>query len=72
LGGTEKPHSKFQHVYAVVRIDSPLNQSNPENGVAVVKVLASKVKAEKEVSRLHELNKGKGCVYVLYTTRMVP
>jgi hypothetical protein len=69
---TEKPHLKFQHVYAVVRIDLPVNESNPANSVAVVKVLFSKSAAEEEVSRLSKINEEKGCSYTLYTTRLIP
>ena len=68
---TDKPHSRFRHVYAIVRIDSPLDEANPENSVAVVKVLASRAAAEKELTRLNQLNAKKGCVYVVTTTRMV-
>jgi hypothetical protein len=71
LASIDKPHSKFPHVYAVARIDTLLRQSNPENCISVVKVFAARALAEKEVSRLRELNKGKGCLYFVYTTRMV-
>jgi len=72
MSKTDKPHSTFQHVYAVVRIDVPVNQSDPGNSVAVVKVLFTKVAAEQEVSRLHKVNGGKGCIYTMKTTRLVP
>jgi hypothetical protein len=68
----DKPHSKFQHVYAVLRIDFPVNQENPENNIAVVKVLYSRKLAEQEVSRLSETNKAKACRYVMHVTRLVP
>ena len=68
----ETPHSRFRHLYAVLRIDLPVNPDNPENSIAVVKVFFSKLSAEQEVSRLTKLNAGKGCRYVLNTTRLVP
>jgi len=67
----DKPHSKYPHVYAVVRFDFPVSQSNPENTAAVVKVLPSRILAEKEASRLREVNSGKRCVYVVQATRFV-
>ena len=42
----DREHSKFKHVYAVVRIDSAIDQDNPENSPAVVKVFASRAAAE--------------------------
>jgi hypothetical protein len=65
------PHSKFRHVYAVVRIDTPVDNANPENSVSVVKVLAPERDANQEATRLNELNGKKGCVYVVFTSRMV-
>jgi hypothetical protein len=72
MSDTEKQNSKFQHVYAIVRIDFPLDLDNPENTIAVVKVHSSKSDAESEVSRLKEINQEKGCNYTVYTTRLVP
>jgi len=69
---SEKPHSKFLHLYAIVRIDMPVSVDNPENCVSVVKVLASRAIAEKEASRLRDVNRGKRCAYHVYTTRMIP
>jgi hypothetical protein len=71
LTATETPHSKYPHVHAIVRIDLPVSEDNPENSVSVVKVHASKVEAEKEVTRLRDLNRDKGCLYHVYTTRMI-
>ena len=68
----DKPHSKFQHVYAVLRIDFPVDQENPENSIAIVKVLCSRTLAEQKVSRLSETNKAKACRYVMHVTRLVP
>ncbi len=72
MNDAEKQNSRFQHVYAVVRIDFPLDVDSPENTIAVVKVHSSKSDAESEVSRLKEINQKKGCNYILYTTRLVP
>jgi hypothetical protein len=69
---SEKPHSKFRHVYAVLRIDQPVSCEAPENSIRVVKVFSSKMTAELEVDRLNKVNSGKDCRYVLQVTRLVP
>jgi hypothetical protein len=65
---TDKPHAKYPHVYAIVRIDSiqPL-----ENCATVVKVMAARDQAEGEAARLREVNDGKDCIYVVQTTRFI-
>jgi hypothetical protein len=67
----DKAHSKYPHVYAIVRFDSFVDPSNLEHIATVVKVLASRVLAEKEASRLREVNKEKQCIYTVQTTRFV-
>jgi hypothetical protein len=47
-----RPHSKFPHVFAIVRIDLPIDEKFPTNSISVVKVLSSEVAAESELSRL--------------------
>jgi len=64
----ETPHSKYQHVYAVVRLDLDMSR---ENSFTVVKVLTSKESADQEVSRLNHLNGEKGARYEVQTTRLV-
>ena len=71
INESEKPNSKSRHMYAVVRIDLPVSQENPENSLAVVKVFSSKMTAEREVLRLNKINSEKGCRYVMQTTRFV-
>lgn len=66
------PNSRFRHVYAIVRIDSPVDQDHPENSVSVVKVLSSADAADAEAMRLNKLNTDKGCSYLIFTTRLVP
>ena len=67
----DQPHSKFEHVYPIVRVDTPFNQTNPTNTVAVVKVLTSQADAEVEVARLNELNANKRCVYFYCTSPLI-
>jgi len=66
LSAPEKLHSKYPHVYAIVRFD--LNQSG-EHSAIVVKVIPSEALAEKEAARLNKVNKGKQCLYKVQTTR---
>lgn len=68
----ETPHSKFPHLYAVVRMDFPVDTEYPENSIAVVKAFSSKLDADKEVDRLNKLRAGKKSRYVMITTRFVP
>ena len=68
----DKPHSKFVHVYAIVRFDFPMDAANPENTVAVVKVFESKALAEAEASRLNRINENKRCTYRVCTSRLMP
>jgi len=67
-GTRESPHSKYSHVYAVVRFDS---YSNLEDCATVVKVLASEDLAQQEAARLRQVNLGKDCSYVVQTTRFI-
>jgi hypothetical protein len=66
------PHSKFQHVYAIVRFDFPINPDNPGNSIAVIKVLSSKALAEQGISRLSQVNSTKKCRYEMHTTHWIP
>lgn len=72
MSESEKPNSKFRHLYAVLRIDLPVCRESPENSISVVKVFHSKLSAEQEVDRLNRVNSDKGCRYVSQTTRLVP
>jgi len=49
-----------------------MNPDDPENSVAVVKVLSSKALAEQEISRLSQVNRTKKCRYEMRTTRLIP
>ena len=63
------PNLKFEHLYAVVRFDFPVNPEYPENSVTIVKAFSTRPAAEKEASRLNELKKEKGCRYKFYIFR---
>jgi hypothetical protein len=68
LETTDKPHAKYPHVYAIVRIDAfqPL-----ENCATVVKVMAAQDQAEREAARLRDVNGEKQCTYVVQPTRFI-
>jgi len=68
----ELPNSKFEHVYAVVRFDFPVDVTHPENSIAIVKVLSSRVGADEEASRLTVSNGDKGCRYKVLIARYAP
>jgi len=42
----DTPHSKYPHVYPIVRIDTPIDQSDPAQKITVVKVLTVESDAE--------------------------
>jgi hypothetical protein len=67
----DTPHSKHPHVYPIVRIDTPTDQTDPTSRITVVKVLTSQVAAEAEVSRLNQINADKSCVYFYCTSRLI-
>jgi len=64
----DKPHEKYPHVYAIVRIDS---SKGLENRATVVKVMAEREQAEQEAARLRKVNQGKECMYEVQITRFV-
>jgi hypothetical protein len=64
----DKPHAKYPHVYAIVRIDS---SKGLENYATVVKVMAARDQAEQEAARLRSVNEDKECTYVVQTTKFI-
>jgi hypothetical protein len=67
----DTPHSKYPHVYPIVRVDTPIDQSDPTQKITVVKVLISQSEAEAEVSRLSQVNANKSCLYFYCTSRLI-
>jgi hypothetical protein len=68
---TNRPHSRFEHVFAVVRIEGDLVKNGGENAVYVTRIFRRQEDAEQEVARLNELNQHKGCRYFWQLTRLV-
>jgi hypothetical protein len=68
-GESDQPHSKYLHVYAIVRFD--LFISSGEHNATVVKVFPSQALAEREAARLREINREKECINAVQTTRLI-
>ena len=65
------PNSKYDHVFAVVRVDMFHGLEVPAESLVVVKkVVWTQEVAEAEVARLNHLNQDKGCVYFWQITRL--
>ena len=67
----DTPHTKFLHLFAIVRFDFPVNSEYPANSVSVVKVFSSQEAADQEASRLNHVNENKSCKYDVYVTRFI-
>ncbi len=67
----DKPHSKYLHMFAVVRYDLPISPNHPQNSISVVKTFSTRALAEEEADRLRAANEAKGCTYEVQTTRFV-
>jgi hypothetical protein len=64
---------RFEHAYAVVRVD--LFQGDDvewNNRVTVKSIEWTREAAEREAERLNRVNNGKQCVYFAQTTRVAP
>ena len=68
-GASEQPHSRYPHVYAIVRWDAGLG--SPEQSIRTAKVLRSKEEADTEVRRLNSMNADESCHYFAQVTRLV-
>ena len=66
-----RPNKKYSQGFAVVRVDTPVDQAAPENSIAVLKIFASKEAASAERDRLSRVNAGKDYLYFVALTRLV-
>jgi hypothetical protein len=66
----DKPNARFKHLYAIVRIDIPVDPDHPEDSISVVNVFPSRESAEVETARLNRINAEKHCTYSMHITRM--
>jgi hypothetical protein len=65
----DKPHSRFTHLYALIRYDVPLDSENLHSSVSVIKIFANRADAEEEANRLGSINDRTKCVYQVQVTR---
>jgi hypothetical protein len=70
-GAPDSPHSKYPHVYPIVRVDTPLDPKDLQSKITVVKVMTSQAAVDAEVSRLNQINANKSCTYFYCTSRLV-
>ena len=67
----EKPNAKFEHVFAVVRIDTDLlSGQSLDNAFTIVKALRKREDADREVERLNDVNADKSCNYFVQLCRL--
>lgn len=64
------PNSRYDHAFAVVRIDFPIDDAAPENSFTILKVFFKQSAAEAERERLSKINEGKSCRYLVIITRL--
>jgi hypothetical protein len=67
----DKPHSKYQHLFAVLRYDLPIDGTNWQRAVSVVKAFTNRDDADAEVQRLCLVNDASKSIYEVQTTRLV-
>ena len=65
-------HSRYSHVFAIVRFDLPINAENVLDVVSVIKVFHEKEAAEAEARRLRMINDQSKCIYQVQTPRLIP
>ena len=65
------PNSKYDHVFAIVRVDTFQDPDfSFEEMVTVKKIVWNQTTAKQEVERLNKLNGAKECVYFWQMTRL--
>lgn len=66
-----KPHKKYPHVFALIRIDDfpHLREAPLEDRFYVKKVFLTEEAADEEAARLNALNSDRGCRYVVHIAR---
>ena len=59
----QQKHSRYQHVFVVLRADAYDEDGHVSEHVTVKKVVASEEQARREVERLNAINSDKACRY---------
>lgn len=66
-----KPNLKYDHVFAIVRVDSFQDLAvSPETKIVIKKIVLTQEVAKAEVTRLNNLNNNKNCIYFYQMTRL--
>lgn len=69
----DRPRTVTTPCVAILRVDEFQDTGVAiENRVTVTRVLLDEAAAKTEVTRLNELNRGKGCRYYSQVTKLVP
>ena len=66
----DQPHSKYRHVYVVVRVELDFDREYPDNSVSVTKVFDREEDAASETARMNKLNGKKGYRYLVCVGRV--
>lgn len=65
-----KPNRHHAHVFAIIRLDAGSAESSLEDRITIKKIVLDGETADREVSRLNELNRDKHCRYFHRVTRL--
>jgi len=65
------PHSRYPHLFAIIRLDLPFDEENPFNSISVVKAFSDVEEAETEAERLRSVNGPSKCLYRVQTTHLI-
>jgi hypothetical protein len=66
-----QPNSKYEHVYAVVRVDDWRDaEIGLEDAVVIKKIVWTEEEAKQEVERLTSINGEKNAIYFYQLTRL--
>jgi hypothetical protein len=70
--GTPRAHSKYDHIFVVVRLDSEDRDDIPfEYRFSLTKAYPDYEAALREADRLNQINSDKSCRYVVHLARTV-
>jgi hypothetical protein len=67
----DQEHSKYLHLFALVRYEMPVDGESIQNSVSVVKVFSDRELAGREAERLRAINGPAKCLYEVQVTRFV-
>jgi len=65
-----RPNKKYSQGFAVVRVETPVDQTHPENSFSLLKIFATKRQLMLK-GTAYRVNAGKDCLYFVTLTRLV-